>query len=469
MFIKFKPCFSILLGSLLFSCSNLSSINENVQTPVVPEQWQQSTALLTVDNNWLTALENSALQELINKALTKNYQLQAQAYRVEINKQSVIIAGSELWPELDLSFQSRRNKTTEPDSYSNSHDLDLNLSYELDLWGKLSAAERQNHYNYLAELAAFEEAKQQLLVDVVTTWFAIVEADKLLTLYQQQVENSQQNLAIIEAGYNAGLNESLDVYLTRNELNNKLAQVANQTTEKTKLVRNLEQLVGDYPAGRLLVEAELPLIENHIPLGLPSELISRKPALKASWYQLLAQDAGLAYAHKQRFPSLSLSASIGDSQNDIGDLLSSSSLAWSLLGRISTPLFNAGRLAANEEKVRLTLKQTEQLYLDTLYSAFSDVENAITTEHSLKQRYQAMLAAQENANIAATLSFEQYQSGLVSYTTVLDAQERLYQAQSTLIQLKRQLLTNRINLHFYLGGDFATSSLDPEAPQIKAE
>jgi outer membrane protein TolC len=180
--------------------------------------------------------------------------------------------------------------------------------------------------------------------------------------------------------------------------------------------------------------------------------------LLASWYQLLAKNSALAYAHKQRFPSISITTSLTDSRADISDLLSSSSLGWSLLGNITMPLFNAGKLKANEEKARLTLKQTEQTYLSTLYNAFADVENAVTTEATLTERYQIMLKAQENAIAAETLSFEQYQKGLVEYTTVLDAQSRSYDAQSTVIQIKNQLITNRINLHIALGGNFAKSS-----------
>jgi outer membrane protein TolC len=340
----------------------------------------------------------------------------------------------------------------------------LNVSYEVDIWGKLSDADRMSNFNYLAQKSSFEQYKQQLVVNVVTTWFSVIEAEKLLSLYRSRVENSQQNLAIIESGYHSGLTSALDVYLTRNDLNNELTRVSEQEAAKINVIRQLERLVGEYPKGELLVDANLPLLTNDIPVGLPSELISRKPALKASWYQLLSQDAGLAYAHKQRFPSIVLSGSVGDSTTDMSDLLSSSSLAWSLLGSVSAPIFNSGRLKANEEKTRLELKQGEQLYLDTLYSAFSDVENAITKEKSLKQRYYTMLAAEDNAKNASTLSFEQYQSGLVSYTTVLDAQNRSFEAQTTLIKIKNQLIANRINLHFLLGGDFSTP-----LPENKAE
>lgn len=207
----------------------------------------------------------------------------------------------------------------------------------------------------------------------------------------------------------------------------------------------------------------MPLLSSDIPKGLPSGLIARKPKLVASWYQLLAKDASLAYAHKQRFPSISLMASVGNSASELSDVVSISALGWSLLGNLTMPIFNAGKLEANEEKSRLLLKQSEQGYLETLHNAFLDVENAVTLESSLKQRYQMMLAAQENAIAAQRLSFENYHNGLVDYTTVLDAQSRSFDAQSTLIQIKSQLIRNRIELHIALGGDFSASEQNKEA------
>jgi len=194
---------------------------------------------------------------------------------------------------------------------------------------------------------------------------------------------------------------------------------------------------------------------DNVSVGLPSELIKKKPELQASWYQLLAQDAALAFAHKQRFPSIRLSGSYGSQANELDDLLSSSSVAWSLLGGVTMPLFNAGELKSIEQQQALRLQQQEQQYLDSLYQAFASVERGITQERSIKDQYQSTLAAQENALIAQTLAFEQYQNGLVSYTTVLDAQERAFNAQSNVISLKNQLITNRLNLYVALGGNFA--------------
>jgi len=463
---------SLLLSftaSLLLACSSTSELDKNIRDIDLPATWQESEQQLSVEDNWIQQLENSQVQQLVNSALASNHQLKIQAYNVEIQKQQLIVSGSTLWPSLDLSLRSGRSKNNTLNSYGNSSSIDLDLKYELDIWGKLSAAEQQANLTFMAEKANFDQRKQQLVVDVVTTWFSVVEAEKLLSLYESRVKNSKQNLDIIESAYNSGLGEALDVYLTRNELNSELTRVSDQRSARTLLLRKLERLIGKYPKGELLVEADLPLLISDIPVGLPSDLISRKPELMSSWYQLLAKDSGLAYAHKQRFPSLSLTASIGDSGSNIDDLLSSSSLAWSLFGNLSAPLFNAGRLEANEEKARLILKQGEQQYLDTLYNAFAEVENAITEEKSLKQSYQSMLAAQENAKVAATLSFEQYQSGLVNYTTVLNAQTRSFDAQSTLIKIKNRLIANRVKLHLALGGDFTVSEESATTLKEKAE
>jgi len=459
----FRHGFIIFSSLFLYSCGNLSEINNEIVDITPPTNWQQQSSALKVEDNWLAQFKNDQLQALVEAALNTNQALKIQAYQVQIIEKNLTISGSNLWPELDLSVQSRRNKNISPTTYSSDNEISLDVSYEVDIWGKLSAAERETQYNYLAQKSEFEQAKQQLVVDVVTSWLGVIEANKLLDLYRKQAKNSRENLMIIEAGYEAGLNEALDVYLIRNELNTALSQVASQEVEKVQQVRILERLIGEYPTGILNVDAELPVIENNIPLGLPSELIARKPELKSSWYKLLAKDAGLAYAHKQRFPSISLSGSLSDSANDIGDLLSGSSLAWSLIGNISAPIFNAGRLKANEEIVRLELKQSEQTYLDDLYNAFSDVENALSIESSLRERYETTLAAQENAMIAATLSFEQYQSGLVTYTTVLEAQARSFDAQANLINIQNQLIVNRINLHLSLGGDFTATSTQAKA------
>lgn len=455
---RLKPL-SVFLSCILLSACNTTTyeLDESLRQSNVPQTWQNSTQVQDVNSGWLSQISNEQIQTLVSVALNNNFALKQQAYTLQIKKQELIISGSALWPSLDLAVSSSRRKNIFPSDYTNSASVDLNIKYEIDLWGKLSDLNKQANLDYLSEQANYEQARLQLVADVVIACFKVIESNQLTQLYQQRADNTQQNLDIIESGYQQGLNSALDVYLSRNEVNSELSRTVEQKATKIEAIRSLELLLGDYPKGALAIDASLPLLNSDIPTGLPSELITRKPQLIASWYQLLATDASLAYAHKQRFPAINLTASIGNSGSDLSDVVSASALGWSLLGNLAMPLLNAGKLEANEEKARLLLKQKEQDYLETLHHAFLDVENAVTQESSLKQRYQMMLAAQENAIAAQRLSFENYQSGLVDYTTVLDAQSRSFDAQSTVIQIKNQLIRNRIQLHIALGGDFSTA------------
>ena len=463
---QLKP--SIVALSVLFigACTTQPTQQDRVQQlDTLPTSWQQdSTQKLdeAVADNWLQQLENPQVYALVGQALRHNQAILQAGYDVAIKQQQLIATGAALWPSLDLSARTNRSKNNRPVSYNNASSADLSLSYEVDLLGKLTAAERQANLEYLAQKATFEQSRQQLVADVVSGWFNVITAQQLLALYKQREQIAEQNLAIIESGYRQGLSEALDVYLTRNKLNTERSNIAQQQASLTESIRTLERLTGVYPKGALSVDADLPLLDKPIPKGLPSELLTRKPNLMASWYQLLSTDAGLAYAHKQRFPSLNLSASLSDSTDRISDLFSPSSLAWSLVGSIAMPIFDGGRLAANEQQASLAVKRQEQAYLESLYDAFTDVENAITQEQSLQQRYKTTLEAQTNAIAAEKLSFEQYQSGLVNYTTVLDAQDRSFSAQNSVINIKSQLILNRIKLHVALGGDFSEPNRESE-------
>lgn len=456
------PVFILLAVSGCSSQLNLTKREQN--TAQAPERWQQAVAdkVRSVEGSWLQQLQQPQIFELVDKALANNQSLLQLAYDVDIKQQQLEAEGASLWPSLDLSANSGRNRNNRPVGYSNASSVNLEAAYEIDLWGKLSASKREARLNFLVQEAQYEQARQQLVADVVNAWFNVITQKKLLALYEQRKELAKSNLEIIESGYRQGLNEALDVYLTRNELNNERSRIASQKAEYLQSIRTLERLLGDYPSAELMVTADLPVIEHTLPLGIPSELITRKPSLMASWYQLLGSDAALAYAHKQRFPSLRLTASLGDSTSDFDDLFSPSGLAWSLFGGLTMPLFQGGRLKANETAAEYAVKREEQRYLQQLYDAFTDVENAITQEQSLISRYETTVEAEKNARAAEQLSFEQYQKGLVSYATVLEAQNRSFEAQSSVIEIKNQMIGNRIALHIALGGDFAAPKNDNE-------
>lgn len=473
--IKLKNISVVAIAVMISACSTPSGLSSKSSLNIIeqnsPEQWQankpDSTIEKLVADGWLKSFNDETLEAMVTYALENNYQLTAERIGVDIAKEKLNVSAASDFPELSLSLDNSRRKqiTNDVKSYQTSADISVDLSYELDLWGKLSDQQNQDRLNYAAAQANFHQSKLTLVANISKAWFDLTQAQQLLNLYQERADNLQRNLLMIQSSYQLGLNSALDVYLTKNDVNQELARVSSQQQVLQVSSRALELLLGDYPLAKKMSSQSLPLIDDEIDLGLPAQLLTRRADIQAGWLQLLALDAGLAVAHKQRFPSFNLNASVSDSASDLSKLLDGGSLAWSLLGSISSPLFNAGRLESLEQQAKLGVAQQEQQYLQQVYQAFADVENSISARDSLTQRHAYYLKAQENALAAEKLSFDQYLKGLVTYTTVLESQRRSFDAQTTLIELTNALLQNRIEIYRVLGGDYLNTESQSQAAQ----
>lgn len=434
---------------LLSACSGPPELQP--PSPEVPVDWQSPSDSAAVAPSWLASLQDPALNELVDEALRANPALAAVRQQLRAAEQRVRITGADRYPQLSLELGSRRQEDS-----NRSDSLELSLGWTLDLWGKLSALQQEAQLNRAAAEAAYVEQREALVAQVAKGWFALQEARLLLQLYTQRRDNLQQSLEIIESGYRQGLNEALDLYLARNNLHAESARVEQQQQALGELQRELERQLGRYPAAMLTTDATLPLLETVIPAGQPAAILTRRPDLQQQWLTLLASDAALAAAHRDRFPAFSLNAGYGGSSDALSDLLSAGNLAWSLGASMIQSLFDAGRKAAVEEQALAQRREQEQRWLDALFSAFVEVENALSARQSLQARHGLYLQAEQNALHAETLAFEQYQNGLESYTTVLEAQRRSLDAQTSVINLRRLLLDNRIELYRALGGRFST-------------
>lgn len=441
------------LSGGMVGCVSPPDISDDVKSPAMAQHW---SALEVRESNegfnaWsVQNLGFADLPAMIDEALENNQQLKSQFYALESAKEQVGIAHSRRWPSIDLMVNNSRTKSTQPENYRSSASLDLQATFELDWWGKLSDAEQQANYQFLSQAATYENNVQQLVANVISGYVAVLQNQSLKALFERRVSASEQNLDTIEFGYRQGINSALDVYLARNELSSEIARLANQKAQLTQSQTSLELLLGKAPTGTISVDGQLQTLQFASPEVIPSDVLKSHPQVRSSWYSLLASNAGVALAHKQRFPSLNLTANLSDAGEGIDDLLSSS-LGWSLIGRLSAPIFNSGRLQSQQKQAELAMKQAEQNYLNQLFTVLSQVENRLIQESTLLERVAAQKEAEKNALIAESLSFEQYQRGLTTFTTVLDARQRAFDAQSALIQLQQQLISNRASLQLALG------------------
>lgn len=457
---QYYPLILTVASVFLVACSG-PEIFRQPYSAAVSDQWQQGSHKTDIEDQWLTQFNDNQLNNLVSEGLGGNYLLAEQAARVAEARLGVIVSGADRMPALSLGLDASRNKNVSPGGaaeISNNYALGVDLSWQWDLWGKLNNAQRQSQLTFQAQQAQLTALRQQLAANIATQWYELLAANQLAELFQRRLTNLLQDLDIINSGYQQGINGALDVYLTRTTVAQEQARVAQQQQILLEAKTSLQLLVARHPGQPFAVDKPLPVLASIIPTGLPSQLLTRRPDLQKAWLELLAADQGLAVAHKNRFPSMSLIASTGDSTDTLRELLDGGSLGWSLLASLSQPLFEGGRLSAREDQARSRVMQAEQRYLDQVYQAFAEVENAISRQTSLDDRYRAFLAADKDAQTALELSFDQYRRGLVSYTTVLESQRRSFDAQSTVLELRNQLLQNRIALHLALGGHFMQST-----------
>lgn len=449
----------ILLGLCLVGalggCAT-SAISERATALALPEAWQREAAPGAFELGDLGQFRTPGLDELLAQALAQNRALAQQRSRVEAARQGVAVSRAARLPSLNLRGNGERGRATAGSAVAERFSLSASLAFELDVWGRLSDAQRQAALRLSAEEARYADLRRRTAAALLNGVFRAVAANQLLALFRQRLENLNESLDVIERSYRGGLSDALDVYLAQTTVDLERANIANQVQIAYQAAADLDLLLAEYPDGRLPLGDALPVLEAPVPAGLPSELIDRRADLQAAWFELLAADAGLALAHKSRFPSFNLTGTARDSQAELSDLLGGGQLAWTAAASLAQPLFQGGRLRALEAQARQRVLELEQRYLETVFAAFAEVENELSRLQSLQERHAAFEEAQRDAEAALEIASDRYRRGLVAYTTVLESQRRAFDAQTTVVQLRSQLLQSRVALQLALGGAVGT-------------
>lgn len=411
-----------------------------------PDTWVQSVDDELAEG-WLRGFGDSRLVALVERAVAGNHGLAQQAGTVRQAEQRRVIAGGARGVQLNLSLSRERR--------SNGIDVAggaIALDFDVDPWRRLSDAERQAELLVAAERNDFRDLQLRLVAEVCRSWFSLLETEQLLELSRQRLENLQEDVTIVAERYRAGLSPALDLYLARNNLEAERASLTAQEQTRGEHARALERLLGDaYPGGTLETGVTLPT-PPPLAAGLPAELLKRRPDLQATWLRLLAAHARLAVAYKDRFPSLRLSSQLRNSTTALTKLLEGGWLSLAL--SVGQTLFDGGTLRAEEQLARVQMQNTERAWLEQVYTAFMEVENAIAANHSAALQYDFYGQARDNAVEAERLSTKRYQRGLENYNTVLEAERRAFDARTRLIQLQALLLQQRVALLLALGGNY---------------
>ena len=454
---NFRPRSALLAVALAVAGCATSAITPGLEDGVgEPSAWERASApAAAVVENWLTVFDDPVLTDYVARSIASNYRLQQEAARVLQARETVAVVRADRLPSLTLALDATRRRTAFASDVVSNYIENATVRWQPDVWGELRDAQKAALLSLAASEARLTDLARVTAADTASAYFALATARELLEVAERRLANARESLDIVESGYRAGINDALDLYLARTTAEQETGNVAQQRQSVAESAAALQLLTADYPSGDVELATALPVLSEAITVGVPSDLLTRRADLESAWLELLAADVDLAVAHKQRFPSFTLTGNVSDDGNDFGGAFDGTGIAWSLIGSIAQPVFQGGRLRALERRARARVVELEQTYLDQVNSAFAEVENAISRDRALVERYEALVSALASAESALSLALEQYQRGIVNYTTVLESQRRAFDARRIVVQLRGDLLQNRIALHLALGGDFS--------------
>ncbi|WP_261843594.1 efflux transporter outer membrane subunit [Aliamphritea ceti] len=413
-----------------------------------PEQWETTinAKQKNLGNQLLALVSEPALDDLVRDALETNQQLQQTALRLTEQRLLTTQTAAAEKPEVNLQLNSQRAKNT---NITESHALALNLNWEMDVWGRLANATSSAEATTRALQLDYQAARNSLTSRIIQRWIDISLRARIITTVEQRLISLQKTEASITERFQRGLGNLADLEAARASTARTRADLAARQQSQADAKRTLNVLLGRQPQSPLpLAQGELAIA---VPLQqLPGEVLAARPDLLAAYERIVAADYNTDVAYKALLPGFNLTASLSQSRNSLSDLLSGSS-AWSLLGSLTAPLFNAGRLEAGKKIAEMQAERAFLAYQQTLLTAVQEVETALSQEYTLEQRqdYLALASRHSDANFSHYQS--RYKDGLTDILNLLTAEQQAFDDRIALLQIQQARLNNRIVLGLALG------------------
>ena len=460
---KISSIILLLVTGGLVSCTTPVSPPQKRSEVPAAENWTaaESFAGPAVDT-WLFMHRDPRLMALINEAWQHNRELRVAAANLTAAAAQARIAGADRLPSLTGSGGAQRGRDIPGGATSDGYSAGLNLAWELDLWGRLADSTRAAEATYAASESDYAAARLSLAGQVARLWHDLIAARARLELNEETARNLRDNQRIVERRYDAGLRSALDLRLARTNALTAESDAAGARRSVAALARALEIMVGRYPANSIAVEHALPDVEGIPAVGLPAEMIARRPDLLAATarYEAAALSAGAA--RKLRLPQFTLTGNATSATGQLENLFSSDTGIWSLAGGLTAPLFQGGRIAGGVDTAEALERAALERYAERLLAAVGEVETALAAETLLAEQADLLEDVVAEADASEELAWNQYREGVVELTTVLEAQRRAFNSKRDLINLQNDRLRNRVALLLALGISPQATDAAPE-------
>lgn len=468
------PYLRLLLTVLVVVASGCASVKpEPASTPFeLPPAFAASPSdAFSPAERWWQRFGDTQLDAFVATALERNPALAQALARTRIAEAQVRLNRADRLPQIGIAAGTTRQRQNITDPLSGqsapqigtNHNLALDISWELDMWGRLSALTESARADYLASTEQLRDLRQSIAAQAVQLYFDIVHAHAQVDLSRRTVRSLEEMARQINNRVEIGIVSPADGMLASANLESARAGLEQRLETLERSLRQLQVLMGDYPSGAVSTAQALPDVPPAPAAGVPADLLARRPDVRAAELALLSAGYQLGAAERSFLPTLSLTGSAGYGAGSLSDLVSSGNFIWSIAGRALQPVFQGGRLVAQVDVSEGRRDEALGAYAETALGALAEVESALAVDTLLARRETALEASARSAEDAVNVSFNRYRQGIDPFLNVLESQQRALDGRSAQISARYARLENRIALHLALGGGFENAS-PPTSP-----
>ncbi len=448
---------SFAVGLLLIAGCTVGPDYKRPATPT-PTGWAGPTTAPTTQPAavlWWKKFNDPTLDRLIEQSLTTNLDIKQAEAQLRQARAQRGVAGSDLWPDVNAGGEYTRTRPTGASKSRGVWQAGFDASWEIDLFG----GTRRDVESADAEIAAAVEDRRDVLVsltaELATNYLDLRSAQQRIAIARRSLELQAVNAEIARKRQKAGFVSGLDLANAQAQMANTSSQIPPLEAAAKQAIYAISTLLGREP-GALVAEltptSPIPTSPPAVPVGLPSELLTRRPDIRRSEQQLRAATARVGAATADYFPKFSLTGSLGTQGSKFKDLGNWDNRYWSIGPSVSWPIFDAGRIRANVAVQNAVADQAVLSYTQSVLTALKDVENALIA-YATEQQHRESLTNTVNAyRKALDLATRLYNNGQTDYLNVVAAQGALYNAEDSLVLSDRAVAANLVALYKALGG-----------------
>ena len=464
---------SLLLLTTLTLTVSAQNVSRYLKAPL-PQSWLDSQVvspedgsglfqqILPTDDQWWKSFGDAMLDSLIAQAVDRNYSVLLAINRMNIAKYNVRIARSDFFPSLEFGAGWTKEQTSGhisadvPQSREQYYNAGLSMSWEIDVFGSIRKRVKAEKETFMASKEEYLAVMVSLTAQVATAYINLRASQQELEVTKRNCETQKEVLDMTEVKFNAGLVSKLDVAQAKSVYYSTKASIPSLETSINQYINSLAVLLGAYPdeiKENLLAPKPIPDFMEPIGVGIPADLILRRPDIRSAERQVSAQAASLGATKSDWLPQVYLNGSAGFSSRDLNkDFINHKSFTYEIAPTLSWDIFTGGKLINTTKQARVQLDEAINTYNETILNAVQEVDNAMNGYKNYIKEVIALREVCYQGQETLNLSVNLYKEGLSSFTNVVDAQKSLLTYQNQLVQAKSGTLLELITLYQALGG-----------------